>query len=110
VHKGAVICSVARHGFDEGDHTMKTLAAIGVLLFVPVCAYSQPGKSCDDLKTEIAGKLDAKGVKGYTLDIVEKDKDSDGKVVGTCEGGAKKIVYSKTSDSTKTATPGASKP
>jgi hypothetical protein len=84
---------------------MKTLAAIGVLLFVPVCGYSQPGKSCDDLKTEIAGKLDAKGVKGYTLDIVEKDKDAEGKVVGTCEGGAKKIVYSKSADSAKTPAP-----
>jgi hypothetical protein len=84
---------------------MKTFAAIGVLLFVPVCAHSQPGKSCDDLKTEIAGKLDAKGVKGYTLDIVEKDKDSDGKIWGTCEGGAKKIVYSKSADTTKTPPP-----
>ena len=80
-----------------------------MLLFVPVCAYSQPGKSCDDLKTEIAGKLDAKGVKGYTLDIVEKDKDAEGKVVGTCEGGAKKIVYSKSADAAKTPAPEAGK-
>ena len=35
------------------------------------------------------------GVKGYTLDIVAKDKDAEGKVVGTCEGGTKKIIYSK---------------
>ena len=88
---------------------MKTLAAIGVLLFVPVCAYSQPGKSCDELKTEIAGKLDAKGVKGYTLDIVEKDKDSEGKVVGTCEAGTKKIVYSRESAPAPTPAPEASK-
>jgi hypothetical protein len=88
---------------------MKTLVAMGVLLFVPVCAHSQPGKSCDDLKTEIAGKLDAKGVKGYTLDIVDKDKDAEGKVVGTCEGGAKKIVYSKSADAAKTPSPEAGK-
>ena len=53
------------------------------------------GKSCDELKTEIAAKLDGKKVTGYTLDIVAADKAGDAKVVGTCEGGAKKITYSK---------------
>lgn len=76
---------------------MKTLMLLGLLAFAPVCAHAQGMKACEDLKTEIAAKLDAKGVKDYTLDIVAKDKDADGKVVGTCEGGAKKIVYSKTS-------------
>jgi len=52
-------------------------------------------KSCDELKTEIAAKLDAKSITGYTLDIVEADKVGDAKVVGSCEGGAKKITYSK---------------
>jgi len=53
------------------------------------------GKSCDELKTEIAAKLDAKKVTGYTLDIVDADKAGDAKVVGTCEAGAKKITYTK---------------
>ena len=66
---------------------MKMLAAIGVLLFVPVCAHAQAAKPCEELKTEIAAKLDAKGVKPYTLEIVAKGKDAEGKVVGTCEGG-----------------------
>jgi len=35
-------------------------------------------------------------VKGYTLDIVAKDKDAEGKVVGTCDGGTKKILYNRT--------------
>jgi len=50
------------------------------------------GKSCEELKAQIAAKLDGKGVKGYTLEIVKKG-DPAGKVVGTCEGGAKEIVY-----------------
>ena len=74
---------------------MKLLATTAVLLFVSVHAHAQGPKSCDELKTEIAQKLDAKGVKGYTLDIVAKDKDAEGKVVGTCEGGTKKIIYTK---------------
>jgi hypothetical protein len=76
---------------------MKLLAAIGVLLFVSVPAHAQGAKSCDELKDEITKKLDAKGVKGYTLEIVAKDKDAEGKAVGTCDGGTKKIMYSKTS-------------
>jgi hypothetical protein len=82
---------------------MKLLAAVGVLLFVSVSAHAQEPaqapaqgpKACEELKTEIAAKLDAKGVKGYTLDIVAKDKDAEGKVVGTCDGGTKKIIYTK---------------
>lgn len=75
---------------------MKKWLAIAGVLFVPACGYAQAAKPCEELKTEIAAKLDAKGVKGYSLDIVAKDADAaDGKVVGTCEGGTKKIVYKK---------------
>ena len=75
---------------------MKLLAAIGVLLFVSVPAHAQGPKSCEELKDEISKKLDAKGVKGYTLEIVAKEKDAEGKIVGTCDGGTKKIIYNKT--------------
>jgi hypothetical protein len=74
---------------------MKLWLGIAAVLVVPARSYAQ-AKPCEELKTEIATKLDAKGVKGYTLDIVAKDADAgDGKVVGTCEAGAKKIVYKK---------------
>ena len=53
------------------------------------------GKPCEELKSEIAAKLDAKNVAGYVLDIVEADKVGDAKVVGSCEGGAKKITYAR---------------
>jgi hypothetical protein len=76
---------------------MKLLAAIGVLLFVSVPAHAQAAKPCEELKDEITKKLDAKGVKDYTLEIVAKDKDAEGKVVGTCDGGTKKIIYTRTS-------------
>lgn len=53
-------------------------------------------KACEELKMEIAAKLDAKGVKNYMLTIVAAGdaKDSD-KVVGSCDGGTKRIVYTR---------------
>ena len=78
-----------------------TLAAALVL----GCTYSgaqtaqSARKPCDDLKAEIAKKLDAKNVTDYSLDIVDKGKEGDGKVVGGCDGGTKSIVYSKTKPS-----------
>jgi hypothetical protein len=87
---------------------MKLLAATTILLFVSASAHAQAqapaqapapaqmAKPCEELKDEITKKLDAKGVKGYTLEIVAKDKDAEGKVVGTCEGGTKKIIYNRT--------------
>ncbi len=72
---------------------MKRSAMVVVLVFA-ACVYALASKPCEELKGEIAKKLDDKGVKGYTLEIVANDKDGD-KVVGTCEGGTKKIVYSR---------------
>ncbi len=53
------------------------------------------GKPCEELKSEIAGKIDAKGASGYSLEVVAKGAAADGKVVGTCEGGTKEIVYKR---------------
>jgi len=77
-----------------------TLAAV----FLLACTYgfaqteqttSAARKSCEDLKTEIGKKLDAKGVIGYSLDVVDKGKEGDGKVVGGCDGGTKSILYTR---------------
>lgn len=73
---------------------MKPLAVLAVAFLGSVCAYAAP-KPCEELKSEIAAKLDAKGVQSYTLEIVEKDAEAEGKVVGTCEAGTKKIVYQR---------------
>jgi hypothetical protein len=90
---------------------MKALLTIAAVLVLPACSYAQGPKACEDLKSEIAAKLDAKGVKSYSLDIVAKDAEvTDGKVVGTCEGGTKKIVYKKTTTPPPAADKDAAKP
>ncbi len=65
------------------------------LTMLSAAAWAQ--KPCDELKGEIDTKLQAKGVKGDKLDIVANDAAKDQKVVGSCEGGSKKIVYSRES-------------
>lgn len=50
-------------------------------------------RPCEELKEEIAAKIDAKGVPSYSLKIVPIDADEPGRQVGTCDGGTKKIMY-----------------
>lgn len=70
-------------------HAMMGFAA---LLF---SAHALAAKSCDELKAGIDAQLQGKGVKNYTLEIVPAAAVKDEKVVGSCEGGTKKIIYKK---------------
>jgi hypothetical protein len=89
---------------------MKLLATVVLLLFVVVSVGAQAAKPCEELKAEIAKKLEANNVKSYSLEIVAKDKEVEGKVVGTCEAGTKKIVYSRTSAAPQTTATETKKP
>jgi len=51
-------------------------------------------KDCNELKMEIAAKIEANGVKSYDLTIVKTEEvKPEDKVVGGCGGGTMKIVY-----------------
>ncbi|MGD0916597.1 MAG: DUF1161 domain-containing protein [Thermodesulfobacteriota bacterium] len=71
------------------------LSLVLVTAFSCTSAFAQI-KSCEELKTEIEAKLKAKGVEGYTLEIIPTDQVKDQKIIGSCEGGTKKISYSRT--------------
>ncbi len=73
---------------------MRPVIAVTILAL----AVAAPGfavKPCEELKSEIAAKLDAKGVKAYQLDIVATAEAQGQKVVGSCEGGSKNITYKR---------------
>lgn len=70
--------------------TLLLISATAILL--TQVAHAAP-KPCDELKAEIAAKLDEKGVTGYELTAVDNDKVGDVKVVGSCDGGTKKLTY-----------------
>ena len=76
--------------------TRMTIAAAAVALALGMngAAFAQR-KDCNELKGEIDAKIKKNGVEKFTLDIVDKDAQADGKVVGTCDGGTKKIVYKR---------------
>jgi hypothetical protein len=73
---------------------MAAAAAAALALGMSSTAWAQR-KDCNDLKGEIEAKIKKNGVDKFTLDIVEKDAQADGKVVGTCDSGTKKIVYKR---------------
>lgn len=69
-------------------------AAVVVGLAISAPALAQR-KDCGELRGEIEAKIKKNGVEKFSLDVVEADKQADGKVVGTCDGGTKKIVYKR---------------
>lgn len=73
---------------------MKRMIAVVALALAASPALAQK-KSCDDLKAEIEAKLKAQGVKAYTLTIVPSAEVKDEKVVGSCDGGTRKITYKR---------------
>jgi len=72
---------------------VKTVLAVALALAVTPALAQR--KDCNELKDEIDAKIKKNGVKEFSLTIVGVDDKEDGKVVGTCEGGTKKIVYKR---------------
>jgi hypothetical protein len=73
---------------------MVRLMVAALVLGLAGTAWAQK-KDCAELKGEIEAKIKKNGVEKFTLDIVDASAQADGKVVGTCDGGAKKIVYKR---------------
>ncbi len=85
------IC-IDRFLFIKGEN-MKKVILVVTLSIIASPAFAQ--KSCEALKDEITKKVESKHVKNYQLDIVDKDEVKDQKVVGSCDLGRKRILYTK---------------
>ncbi|RZI90256.1 MAG: DUF1161 domain-containing protein [Pseudomonas sp.] len=69
------------------------IALLASLLATSALAAVKP---CEELKAEIEAKIQARGVASYTLEVVANSEVTDqNMVVGSCEGGSKKIIYQK---------------
>ena len=72
----------------------KFLLAVGLLSIAGTALAA--GKPCEELKSEIAAKIDAKGALGYSLEVVDKGAAAEGyTVVGSCEADTKEIAYKR---------------
>jgi hypothetical protein len=79
---------------NDAMHTF-TLGLVLGLLSSSVLAAPKP---CDELRAVIDVKIQAAGVVSYTLEVVpNEDAQNPNMVVGSCNGGSKKIIYQKTS-------------
>lgn len=74
---------------------VRLIAAAVVLGMVVAGPALAQKKDCGELKGEIEAKIKKNGVDKFSLEVVDGDKQGDGKVVGTCDGGTKKIVYKR---------------
>ncbi len=73
---------------------MKNL--IVLTLAAAACVPAWAAKPCEELKAELTAKIESHGAKNFTLEAVSAaDQTGDKRVVGSCEGGSKKIVYSR---------------
>jgi hypothetical protein len=72
------------------------LTSVLVVLLLRASFSLGQRKDCEELKAEIAKKIEANGVKNYTLTIVAAGEVKEGvKVVGSCGGGSMRIVYTR---------------
>lgn len=73
--------------------------ALFVLVLAGASAVQAKTKPCEELKAEIETKIQSAGVTSYTLEIVTaSDVQDPNMVVGSCEGGSRKIVYQRNDD------------
>ena len=68
-----------------------TALAAGLSLVLSGVAWA----GCEEVKAKIEEKIKKNGVEKFTLTIVDKGAQVDGKVVGNCDNEAKQIVYKK---------------
>lgn len=73
---------------------MKFLLTLALIIPCLASAQDLPKrKPCDELKSEIAARIEHNGVRAYSLDIIAADAESDAKIVGSCNGGTQRIAY-----------------
>ena len=75
---------------------VRFIVAVMVLGMAGAASAQGMRKPCEELKAEIDAKIRKNGVENFTLDVVDMNAEAkDAKVVGTCDGNTKKIVYKR---------------
>lgn len=64
-------------------------------LLLALATTSALADRCETVRSEIEDKIRAAGVKEFSVVVVEPSASAPGKVVGNCDQGTRKIVYSR---------------
>jgi hypothetical protein len=72
-------------------HVLLALAAA----WLPAAGAHAQSASCEQFRDKLAERIEAGGVRGYSIEMVpgRAPLPSGARVIGTCDGGATKIVY-----------------
>jgi len=68
-------------------------ALLALLALLALAAAPAAASNCEAISAGIEAKIRAAGVARFTLGTVDAQAQVPGKVVGTCDRGARKIVY-----------------
>jgi hypothetical protein len=68
----------------------KVVAFVALLRALPSFAVS-----CEDLRAEVESKIRSTGVAEFTISIVEASASAPGRIVGTCDQGSRKLLYTQ---------------
>lgn len=74
---------------------MKTLFTFALMAAALVSLPAHARKDCEELKREIATRIDANGVKAYQLEVLDTAAQSNARTVGVCNGGTQRVVYQR---------------
>lgn len=76
--------------------TLHTLGALclGLAALAPAHSVAAP-LDCEVLITQINDKLRQRGVAHYTLEAVPLEAEAPGRTVGQCQGGTRKVIYTR---------------
>lgn len=83
-------------GFESSLRTLLQVAAVAASLHAVPCL----AVGCEDLRAEIEDKIRRTGVAQFTVSIADANASAPGRIVGTCDRGAKKLLYTQAGSST----------
>ncbi len=76
--------------------TAVSSTTLAVLLMAMHGHVGAQAVTCEALQASIEAKIRSKGVEHFAVRVVEAASSAGGRVVGTCERGARKLVYVRT--------------
>jgi hypothetical protein len=79
---------------------LKVTAFAALLHALPSLAVS-----CEELRAEVESKIRATGVALFTVSVVEASASTPGKIVGICDRGNKKLIYTQGNSAAGTKAP-----